>query len=170
MRGTLREAAPCRDDWGIIPAYAGNTHGIGCRASAGRDHPRVCGEHVFADSHIEDAAGSSPRMRGTLTAIHCAAELIGIIPAYAGNTFRLSRVVAWHGDHPRVCGEHDMQNAFIRPIQGSSPRMRGTLQHKSLHVEHEGIIPAYAGNTDGQDGRGKPNRDHPRVCGEHEVR
>ena len=29
-------------------------------------------------------------------------------------------------DHPRGCGEHQTDVAFGHPVQGSSPRMRGT--------------------------------------------
>ena len=71
-------------------------------------------------------SGSSPRMRGTrlllqLVCLHC-----GIIPAYAGNTSRLSQGKAAWRDHPRVCGEHSGISSIHSPALGSSPRMRGT--------------------------------------------
>ena len=54
-------------------------------------------------------------------------------------------------------------------LVGSSPRMRGTHLVDGLVGLGRGIIPAYAGNT----GRWLPDirsrRDHPRVCGEHQM-
>ena len=51
--------------------------------------------------------------------------------------------------------------------RGSSPRMRGTLGGlPSTHVD-DGIIPAYAGNTQSDSKTKASHSDHPRVCGEH---
>ena len=106
-------------------------------------------------------------MRGTRAAWTMPATSPGIIPAYAGNTFIADVMHAGHGDHPRVCGEH-MYWAYTRlPSVGSSPRMRGTLVPHEVRPGAVGIIPAYAGNTQWIPSRRIPNRDHPRVCGEH---
>ena len=175
---------------GIIPAYAGNTfraasESISLRGSSPhtrrtprprrltrnprRDHPRIRGEHVLAH--------------------HAAVLALGIIPAYAGNT--------WRG---RPCTSRS---------RGSSPHTRGTLRtsrrpkmtrrdHPRIRGEHvldvgqlarpDGIIPACAGNTGdprglrlldvgsspharGTRARASANssscRDHPRMRGEH---
>ena len=45
--------------------------------------------------------------------------------------------------------------------------MRGTLQPHAGKVGKRGIIPAYAGNTSTDTTYSSPDRDHPRVCGEH---
>ena len=71
---------------GIIPAYAGNTHCSPRQNTSGRDHPRVCGEHLSADGGDPAAVGSSPRMRGTRLRRRYRHRAQGIIPAYAGNT------------------------------------------------------------------------------------
>ena len=71
---------------GIIPAYAGNTFAHPFVAALRGDHPRVCGEHADLREHDHIGRGSSPRMRGTPTASGVGVPLIGIIPAYAGNT------------------------------------------------------------------------------------
>ena len=92
--------------YGIIPAYAGNTEVTIKRFTPLRDHPRVCGEHDSTMIGIVKVVGSSPRMRGT-PHVQLDIELGGgIIPAYAGNTYKslLFLPVPW--DHPRVCGEH----------------------------------------------------------------
>ena len=167
MRGTRARAKAERKRFGIIPAYAGNTTNDYDFDTPRRDHPRVCGEHPSYMSRGRYEVGSSPRMRGTLTILSRPNDLIGIIPAYAGNTERhYQRRVAGR-DHPRVCGEHW---CFWNPriaLWGSSPRMRGTHLLHLLPFPEEGIIPAYAGNTSTPSETPLAHRDHPRVCGEH---
>ena len=86
-------------------------------------------------------------MRGTQPPAIELVLLLGIIPAYAGNTGVESFGQIQIGDHPRVCGEHIVQ-LFAQLVQvGSSPRMRGTLAGYAHHFHAGGIIPAYAGNT-----------------------
>ena len=147
MRGTPTLPAGSKSPSRIIPAYAGNTPRCLYPTCSCRDHPRVCGEHNIVFVPYNLYRGSSPRMRGTLTTIRCAPELIGIIPAYAGNTFRPCRLVVRGRDHPRVCGEHVCQYGRVHIERGSSPRMRGTLTPILSGSVHTGIIPAYAGNT-----------------------
>ena len=106
-------------------------------------------------------------MRGTRRAHIVIVGLLGIIPAYAGNTWLDCERWSANWDHPRVCGEHATN---LRPngrYQGSSPRMRGTLDGVSGDRRVQGIIPAYAGNTSVQERRPVEGGDHPRVCGEH---
>ena len=65
-------------------------------------------------------------MRGTLVAQFLRADQIGIIPAYAGNTYKHVRGWKFRRDHPRVCGEHVVGERKGSVQTGSSPRMRGT--------------------------------------------
>ena len=88
MRGTHEHADTIELRTWIIPAYAGNTHQNGVRVRTCGDHPRVCGEHLQGHGSILALGGSSPRMRGTLVHIGKLHGLLGIIPAYAGNTER----------------------------------------------------------------------------------
>ena len=67
MRGTRETFRPVGFPPGIIPAYAGNTKPTVGIVPAKRDHPRVCGEHMTSAAMGNEAAGSSPRMRGTRT-------------------------------------------------------------------------------------------------------
>ena len=208
MRGTLRRAFRKFRRLGIIPAYAGNTQPVSPCRQCNRDHPRVCGEHDPLVPSVCDVLGSSPRMRGTLgrrvvglclvgiipayagNTTNCGGVeiVVGIIPAYAGNTCPSTRakcstrgiIPAYAGntrpalarrsiarDHPRVCGEHPPWPKPRTIPPGSSPRMRGTLQPHAGKVGKRGIIPAYAGNTSTDTTYSSPDRDHPRVCGEH---
>ena len=167
MRGTrLCHFLACELD-GIIPAYAGNTHGCTRQAHPARDHPRVCGEHQPIGRKFHPITGSSPRMRGTRNlAGECDGD-IGIIPAYAGNTGNTHTSTQQDRDHPRVCGEHMTRDSCPPIWLGSSPRMRGTPCRPSPASGAPGIIPAYAGNTKFEVPAACARRDHPRVCGEH---
>ena len=106
MRGTRIRPPEYARTLGIIPAYAGNTPPCPGRAAIHWDHPRICGEHVQTADCEGVQAGSSPHMRGTHRHFHRQGIGIGIIPAYAGNTFRISPPLPRRGDHPRICGEH----------------------------------------------------------------
>ena len=86
MRGTHWLETPCVQSDGIIPAYAGNTEIDDLVKSLFGDHPRVCGEHHSMAQAVTADQGSSPRMRGTHTGRLEACRILGIIPAYAGNT------------------------------------------------------------------------------------
>ena len=167
MRGTLRRAFRKFRRLGIIPAYAGNTQPVSPCRQCNRDHPRVCGEHDPLVPSVCDVLGSSPRMRGTLGRRVVGLCLVGIIPAYAGNTTARNASTKAKRDHPRVCGEHRPEHHIVPVLRGSSPRMRGTLQPHAGKVGKRGIIPAYAGNTSTDTTYSSPDRDHPRVCGEH---
>ena len=132
-----------------------------------RDHPRVCGEHSDTWNAPTAERGSSPRMRGTHRDRRAHTRATGIIPAYAGNTFRKVRCRRRCRDHPRVCGEHPMTSEPFSFNLGSSPRMRGTRIRRWGCRRRSGIIPAYAGNTAEVVEFVWFFQDHPRVCGEH---
>ena len=86
MRGTLKAYNHGNRNPGIIPAYAGNTTLQSRRPDQHGDHPRVCGEHCVGVHFAFEAAGSSPRMRGTPAVVIADNPHYWIIPAYAGNT------------------------------------------------------------------------------------
>ena len=88
MRGTLKVQRVRNSLRRIIPAYAGNTYPQVSPIVRTRDHPRVCGEHMWRSVLACVCAGSSPRMRGTQRCGHTDVSCTGIIPAYAGNTLR----------------------------------------------------------------------------------
>ena len=167
MRGTPPDRVRIPPAHGIIPAYAGNTEAQSIPPGTNRDHPRVCGEHVFGSSQSQRTRGSSPRMRGTLCGRRGNAYCEGIIPAYAGNTMIYNTSSVSLRDHPRVCGEHERFESQRVKVEGSSPRMRGThADIFNIGFQH-GIIPAYAGNTELRQAFVDDFGDHPRVCGEH---
>ena len=106
MRGARMSCSRTQRWMGIIPAYAGSTLPSGPSLPCGRDHPRVCGEHIGRYSIRIPRQGSSPRMRGAPPISLSSAATAGIIPAYAGSTMWATITMPNSGDHPRVCGEH----------------------------------------------------------------
>ena len=85
----------------------------------------MCGEHEKILLYGDAIPGSSPHVRGAPFICSCSSFISGIIPACAGSTFRLSRVVVWRGDHPRMCGEHVLYIGNVTGREGSSPHVRG---------------------------------------------
>ena len=92
---------------------------------------------------------------------------LGIIPAFAESTTARQREAPSARDHPRVCGEHTLQDSGTSSARGSSPRMRGAQREPVHGAGDVGIIPAYAGSTAWRTRRLRWPWDHPRVCGEH---
>ena len=71
--------------------------------------------------------------------------------------------------HPRVCGENSRERDAVFFAEGSSPRVRGKpAAHLSRKVVH-GLIPAYAGKTNGHVEVELSAQAHPRVCGENRI-
>ena len=114
MRGTPSFPAMGHGTSWIIPAHAGNTEIDDLVKSLFGDHPRACGEHWPTISAWPSTRGSSPRMRGTLQRKHALADMAGIIPAHAGNTYGEPHHDLAGGDHPRACGEHCMSRNHPR--------------------------------------------------------
>ena len=116
------------------------------------------GEHTAPGPTIDLNNGSSPRGRGTQHAIAPEFPVSRVIPAWAGNTFPDTSSSAGHprvggehfrrcAGHPRVGGEHFRRATYAQPIDGSSPRGRGTRQRCLDRIERDRVIPAWAGNT-----------------------
>ncbi len=106
-------------------------------------------------------------MRGTQIVKKALENILGIIPADAGNTGRMSASGSPGRDHPRGCGEHALDMLEIRLLAGSSPRMRGTRGPQRCSMRPGRIIPADAGNTWLSNTARSIGEDHPRGCGEH---
>ena len=169
MRGALGCSVSSADGFGIIPACAGSTS-VACRFSTYRwDHPRMCGEHACTHPIEKMTAGSSPHVRGAQT-VQSGTELaLGIIPACAGSTTLSSFHTTCIGDHPRMCGEHQVRDTMYGTTQGSSPHVRGARIQAVVQRRGGGIIPACAGSTCTFSTICVIRRDHPRMCGEHAV-
>ncbi len=68
--------------------------------------------------------------------------------------------------HPRACGEQSFLLEITRLQYGSSPRMRGTAASFGPPSGLGRFIPAHAGNRPANWRPQRPERVHPRACGE----
>ncbi len=151
----------------FIPAWAGNTAAGAGPRSVPPVHPRVGGEHQMAQVQMMLDAGSSPRGRGTPRQARNAARFGRFIPAWAGNTARLTSLKRRNAVHPRVGGEHAVAAHFCHLSAGSSPRGRGTHGALDCGLWLRRFIPAWAGNTIVKISESRAVTVHPRVGGEH---
>ena len=169
------------------PACAGSRAGAFGSSAARRDQPRVCGKQFHLTDTGKALMGSSPRVRGGQHGpemLQAAAEESsprvrgagrgrqkadeqkGIIPARAGSRLGPLPPRWWRRDHPRACGEQDIERCRTRALVGSSPRVRGAVTCVDSLTPTFGIIPARAGSRPGWLGCRTRGWDHPRACGE----
>ena len=165
MRGKL--IVPRFSGWliRIIPAHAGQTTTGVFGMIINPDHPRACGANNIQDKDGVVYAGSSPRMRGKPWLLSLISLTSRIIPAHAGQTSACDSSASSCPDHPRACGANSVPVTGSKPPVGSSPRMRGKLQHDRVHDGAGRIIPAHAGQTPRPSRRARTCPDHPRACG-----
>ena len=126
----------------------------------------MCGERKAPCSKLLSRHGSSPRVRGTHITAASLALRLRFIPACAGNAGLRQPAQASWTVHPRVCGERASGADTNDYVNGSSPRVRGTLIRHSRIVPKVRFIPACAGNARRDRGPLPRRPVHPRVCGE----
>ena len=125
MRGKVSRLRYLSRHSRITPAYAGKRILRRLRQISPLDHPRVCGEKCVGSGGQCGAAGSPPRMRGKGTMERKKQSPDRITPAYVGKSpVRVADYRAGE-DHPRVCGEKDLELSAETVGLGSPPRMRG---------------------------------------------
>ena len=132
---------------GLIPARAGNTPPGRSQPEIVRAHPRSRGEHCAASLGCWWPGGSSPLARGTPDTRRNQLTGKGLIPARAGNTGGMCRMVRGVRAHPRSRGEHLLMCQVTCFTEGSSPLARGTPDAETPVDAAAGLIPARAGNT-----------------------
>ena len=84
MRGKANNVVYFDKELRITPAYAGKRNTADRHDSAGRDHPRLCGEKFMDPSSCAIMIGSPPPMRGKGGSGVCTWKHGRITPAYAG--------------------------------------------------------------------------------------
>ena len=166
MRGKEKGRRTHKVKSGITPAYAGKSAYLSPEDTAGRDHPRVCGEKYSWEKSTCKIFGSPPRMRGKAGLVQIVCRLRGITPAYAGKSHKVRLQAPGRWDHPRVCGEKSVSAIVYYTQLGSPPRMRGKGPGTLPGMVVIGITPAYAGKRCPRSDCVAIARDHPRVCGE----
>ena len=89
-----------------------------------------------------------------------------ITPACAGKSVILHGHRNAPEDHPRVCGEKELEDLGQIVYKGSPPRVRGKdIDIMKLDLS-TWITPACAGKSRPRSVTSTSKRDHPRVCGE----
>ena len=126
------------------------------------------GEHLPINCCASCIGGSSPHARGALPAVLVPVARAGIIPACAGSTQLVDVAVLVVEDHPRMRGEHPLPWTPTLAGGGSSPHARGAHTGPEQGTSPRRIIPACAGSTRSWGNIGSPQRDHPRMRGEHD--
>ncbi len=165
-RGTPRVRRRARVARRFIPAWAGNAP---CRPACGSwppVHPRVGGEREIKTSSRSCRPGSSPRGRGTRSAVRPSNQPSRFIPAWAGNADKTRSTPHQTPVHPRVGGERRSSCPCRPPVSGSYPRGRGTPLAQTAPTGPRRFIPAWAGNASATNSPGSPSAVHPRVGGE----
>ena len=114
--------------------------------------------------------GSPPQVRGKPLRHVRTIPATRITPAGAGKTY-CPYLSPWAAqDHPRRCGENGGHVATVRDGVGSPPRMRGKHKLGLLSNKWRGITPADAGKTFRRELQENPCEDHPRGCGENNLK
>src|SRR5690606_1441434 len=132
---------------GITPACAGSTVVPSCSTAHHQDHPRVRGEHRTDGGVFPAGTGSPPRARGARGRSSPRWSTARITPACAGSTGSHLPSPCVPPDHPRVRGEHWLDDRPRTLGAGSPPRARGARRGRQHPRGWPGITPACAGST-----------------------
>ena len=114
--------------------------------------------------------GSPPHVRGKPGWNRNADLLHGITPACAGKTLFCGCSLWLSQDHPRMCGENSPTLPSGSNVTGSPPHVRGKPFILNICGLFCGITPACAGKTNPAPVPEINFWDHPRMCGENDVR
>ena len=113
--------------------------------------------------------GSSPLARGLPNTTTANLSSGRIIPARAGFTRFLLRLMGMCPDHPRSRGGYRTIRSRCARIPGSSPLARGLRREAPNRNRHSRIIPARAGFTRSTPSSPTPALDHPRSRGVYQA-
>ena len=108
-------------------------------------------------------------MRGKVIRQLLPGFVLGITPAYAGKRKSSASYQILCQDHPRLCGEKQINAVFWLSLLGSPPPMRGKEGNLHFPLDFIRITPAYAGKSGLFTLNEAIQQDHPRLCGEKRV-
>ncbi len=132
---------------GPPPACAGTTPRQGARLWAGRDHPRMRGDHFLIRRPSMVFPGPPPHARGPHSVGVGPGQHIGTTPACAGTTQRTAPNPACARDHPRMRGDHGRPQRHGDHAGGPPPHARGPRPGLLRPGRRRGTTPACAGTT-----------------------
>ena len=108
-------------------------------------------------------------MRGKEGVRGSVANISGITPAHAGKSYQEFEEYQAEQDHPRTCGEKNLNHRTFFYRVGSPPHMRGKGIEKGKRFNEIRITPAHAGKSFIGIRLDSSERDHPRTCGEKYI-
>ena len=114
---------------------------------------------------IHAFAGAHPRRCGADIGFSHASKLCGLIPAGAGQMPGNSRSYRAVTAHPRRCGADIFPASRLAITWGSSPQVRGRLEHSKRRPLGGRLIPAGAGQISTTTLTPVMDSAHPRRCG-----
>ena len=165
VRGNLSEVLALAGEPGSIPACAGEPAWAASGIQRTGVYPRVCGGTTAMTDKQINLKGLSPRVRGNQSAVSVGGEMLGSIPACAGEPVHRKPLGFFSGVYPRVCGGTRIPANSRIAIMGLSPRVRGNRLRVSHFREVAGSIPACAGEPPTKACTTPTPRVYPRVCG-----
>ncbi len=167
--GTRRSSTAPAGGPRFIPTGVGNTPDlieIDFQVSV---HPHGCGEHHLVMEPLGVKFGSSPRVWGTLDAVHLLDSQMRFIPTGVGNTMVEIEPFCQAAVHPHGCGEHSLASFAAAKPAGSSPRVWGTPLTPGRTESIVRFIPTGVGNTFFRFPLHPNAPVHPHGCGEHKL-
>ena len=145
VRGSRCDPAFQAAPEGSIPAGAGEPSCPTPRRPRSWVDPRGCGGAIELIDDDDLNVGRSPRVRGSLHALHRRALTLGSIPAGAGEPTARSGLIPRRWVDPRGCGGAGCVPSLKTIGKGRSPRVRGSPADPALSSDPLGSIPAGAG-------------------------
>ena len=97
----------------ITPAGAGTCYRDYLLENFPEDHPRGCGDMSCPAIRMSPTTGSPPRVRGHGPCLDCQTLLQRITPAGAGTCRIFSVQTAAVEDHPRGCGDMNLEKSKV---------------------------------------------------------
>ena len=165
VRGNPPLERPRPSARGSIPASAGEPRPGAGAAARWRVYPRECGGTRICATVHPAREGLSPRVRGNLGEDLSQRELLGSIPASAGEPDSGRRSCWPRRVYPRECGGTRVARAGDGQREGLSPRVRGNPRGLGAAGPALGSIPASAGEPCMWRRIGRPSGVYPRECG-----
>ena len=144
-RGSRLERLGLVDQERSIPAHAGEPDTALAPAPATAVYPRPRGGATLEFSMKSSEAGLSPPTRGSLGVTDAPLVPARSIPAHAGEPYPTPGCSRRERVYPRPRGGAAGDRAGAPRSRGLSPPTRGSLVRRPLVLEHEGSIPAHAG-------------------------
>ena len=140
------------------------------RASSGdRDHPRIRGEHQSLSALDDLLQGIIPAYAGNTTCpVRRLASVLGSSPHTRGTPWTARKPTASARDHPRIRGEHLPGFRRVRYSDGIIPAYAGnTDRYTRPAMVVLGSSPHTRGTRNPNCSRNRRSGDHPRIRGEH---